>query len=69
LRTDGNGNYLISDNKGRIFLITPLGEKTKLLDTTAPQRLCADFEYIIEKNLLVIPTLYDNRIMTYRLIR
>jgi sugar lactone lactonase YvrE len=67
LRSDGAGNYLISDNNGRIFLVTPSGEKTKLLDATAPQRLCADFEYIIGKSLLVIPTLYDNRLMTYRL--
>jgi sugar lactone lactonase YvrE len=67
LRSDGNGNYLISDNNGRIFLVTQTGEKTKLLDTTVPQRLCADFEYIIEKNLLVVPTFYDNRIMTYTL--
>jgi len=68
LRRDGKGDYLISDNNGRIFLVKPSGEKTKLLDTTAPQRLCADFDYIIERNLLVIPTLYDNRIMTYKLI-
>ena len=67
LRSDGNGNYLFSDNNGRIFLVTATGEKTKLLDTTVPQRLCADFEYIIEKNLLIIPTFYDNRIITYRL--
>lgn len=66
LRSDGKGNYLISDNSGRIFLVKQTGEKTKILDTTAPQRLCADFEYIIEKNLLVVPTFYDNRIMTFK---
>jgi sugar lactone lactonase YvrE len=69
LRSDGKGNYFISDNNGRIFFVTATGEKTKLLDTTVPQRLCADFEYIIEKKLLVIPTLYDNRVMTYRFER
>jgi len=67
IRPDGKGNYIISDYNGRVFLVTPSGEKTQLLNTTTPQYFCADLEYIIEKNLLIIPTLFENRIMTYRL--
>lgn len=67
LRKDGKGNYIISDYSGRVFLVTPAGQKTKLLDTTVPKKFCADLEYIIEKKLLIIPTLYDNRIMAFKI--
>jgi sugar lactone lactonase YvrE len=67
IKADGKGNYIISDYNGRVFLVSPSGEKTELLNTKTPQLFCADFEYIPEQNLLVIPTLFDNRLMTYRL--
>jgi len=67
LKSDGKGNWLISDYNGRIFRVTPAGEKMLLLDTRASGKSCADFEYIPEKKLLVIPTLTDNRIMTFKL--
>jgi hypothetical protein len=66
VRSDGQGNFIVSDFYGRVFQVTPTGEKTKILDRTAPQRFCADFEYIPEKNLLIIPSLYDNRWTAYR---
>ncbi|MFC1475639.1 SMP-30/gluconolactonase/LRE family protein [Candidatus Zixiibacteriota bacterium] len=65
IQPDGHGNYLISDYNGRLFLVTPSGEKTELLNTTAPGILCADFAYIIEKNLLIVPTLFENRLTAY----
>jgi len=67
VQADGKGNYIISDFNGRVFLISKAGERTELLNTTAPQYFCADFEYIPESGLLIIPTLFDNRIMAYRL--
>jgi sugar lactone lactonase YvrE len=66
IKVDARGNYIVSDYNGRVFLVSPSGNKTELLDTTTPQHFCADLEYIIGKNLLVIPTLYDNRILTYK---
>ncbi len=66
LKTDGRGNYLVSDFNGKVFLISPDGDRTLLLDTTVPQLYCADFEYIASKDLIVIPTLYENRVMAYR---
>lgn len=69
VRPDGKGNYIVSDFNGRVFLVTPSGQKTELLNTKTPQLFCADLEYIPEQKLLVIPTLYDNRLMTYRLSR
>lgn len=67
VKPDGKGNYIISDYYGRVFRVSPSGQKTELLNTKTPQLFCADLEYIPEQKLLVIPTLYDNRLMTYRL--
>jgi len=64
-RIDENGNYLVSLWKGKIYRVTPKGEKTKILDTTTPGFYCADFEYIKEKNLLIIPTFFGNTIVGY----
>lgn len=65
IKPDGQGNYLVSAFDGRMFLVTPSGEKTELLNTTAPGIFCADFEYIIEENLIIIPTLFENRLVAY----
>jgi sugar lactone lactonase YvrE len=65
LRPDGQGNYLVSDFNGRLFRVTPEGEVVKLLDTTASGAKCADFEYVPEANLLVVPGLFDNRLTAY----
>ncbi len=65
IAAEGNGNYLISDYNGRVFRVNMGGGKTLLLNTTAPGKYCAAFEYIPEKKLLIIPTFLDNSIMTY----
>ena len=65
--SDGKGNYLISDFNGRLYKISSTGEKQLLLNTTAPSRYCAAFEFIPGKRLLIIPTLYDNRLVAFEL--
>jgi hypothetical protein len=65
VRADGRGNYIVSDFRGRAFLVTPSGEKTELLNTTARGIYCADLEYVPRKNLLVIPTLNSNLLAAY----
>ncbi len=67
IRSDGTGNYIISDYNGRVFRVSASGQKTQLLNTKTPGMFCADLEYIPEQRLLVIPSLYDNRIVAYRL--
>ena len=67
LKPDGKGNYLFSDYNGRLFRASKNGEITELLDTTTPQTTLADFEYIIDKKMLIIPTLWDNKIISYTL--
>lgn len=64
---DGNGNYLISDHAGRLFRVSPSGNSELLLNTKARPITLADFDYVPEKGLLIIPTLQDNRLMVYKL--
>jgi len=64
---DGKGNYLISDWAGRVHLISPGKEKIKLLDTTGDDINAADIFYVIPKNMLLVPTFFDNRVMAYKL--
>ena len=67
IKTDGKGNYLISDFNGRLFRVSKDGNTTLLLNTKTPQIRLADFEYIIDKNTLIIPSLESNIILSYKL--
>jgi hypothetical protein len=67
LEADGNGNYLISDWQGHVNLIAPGKEMTLLLDTTAARINAADIEFVISKDLLLIPTFFDNRVTAYKI--
>lgn len=65
---DAMGNYVVSNWAGQIFYIFPDGNKNLLLDTRDQQINSADIDLIVDKNLLLVPTFFDNRIMAYRLI-
>jgi sugar lactone lactonase YvrE len=65
--SDEAGNYLVSYNEGRLVRVTPAGEVTTLLDLTALGANIADFDYVPERGLLIVPTFLDNRVMVYRL--
>ncbi len=67
IAADCRGNWLVTQNEGRLYRISPTGKVQKLLDTTALGTRLADFCYIPEVNLLVIPTFLDNRVIAYRL--
>ncbi len=62
---DGDGNYLVSHNEGRLFRVTPAGVVAKVLDTTTVQMNLADFAYIPESGLLVVPTYADGRVAAF----
>ena len=62
IRSDGHGNYLVSLWKGRLFRIGLDGKVTKVIDTTNTGPYIADFEYIADENLLIIPGFYYPRI-------
>lgn len=65
IRVLNNGNYLVSLWKGQVFTITPDGGMTEVLNTFSSMRNTADFEYIKARNLLVVPTFVDNRVVAY----
>ncbi len=66
IESDEKGNILVSNFNGKVYLVSPEGQKTLLLDSTAPRQYCANFAYIPGKNLLIIPTLSDNRIIAFK---
>ena len=66
LRAAGDGAYLVSDFRGRVYHVDDGGEVTTVLDTTASGAHSADIEYVPERGLIVVPGLYDNRLTAYR---
>ncbi|MBN2175062.1 MAG: hypothetical protein JW731_13090 [Bacteroidales bacterium] len=67
LESDGKGNYIISDWSGKIQLVNPESEPVLLLNTTSEGINAADIEFIIDRDLLLVPTFSDNRVSAYEL--
>jgi len=68
LKMDREGNFIVSDWSGKTSYVSKNGEVTELLNTTGEKINSADLEFIIEKNLLIIPTFFDNRLVAYELM-
>jgi sugar lactone lactonase YvrE len=66
IKVGKQGDLFVSHAVGRIYRLAPDGSMTRLLDTTGPGRYTTDFEYIPEKDLLIVPTYVDNRVVAYR---
>ena len=67
IQSDGNGDYLISDYNGKLYFVTSAGKRTLLLNTATPGIQTADFTYIPEKKIIIIPTFFNNSIVVYKL--
>ena len=65
--TGKEGYYIVTDWNGEIFMINPDKTRTSLLNTKSQQINTADCEYIIDKNLLLVPTFFKNGVIAYRL--
>ena len=61
--------YLVSNWNGEVYYIEEGKEKVKVLDTKDQNMNTADIEYIRDRNLLLIPTFRDNRVVAYKLNR
>ena len=57
---------LFSDFNGHLYLLENNGSWHEILNTASTQVNLADFEWIPEENMLVIPGLYSNRLRAYR---
>lgn len=62
-----NNSYLVSNWNGEVYYVRHGEEKVKILDTKDQNINSADIEYIQERNLLLVPTFRDNRVVAYRL--
>jgi sugar lactone lactonase YvrE len=69
IEADGGGGLLVSHNEGRILRVTPDGNVEPVLDTTAIRVNVADFAYVPNLRLIVVPTFTDGRLAAYRLDR
>ena len=67
LKVDGHGNILFSHWQGRVYRLGGSGSPQLVLDTTASETKCADFEYVPEKGLLIVPTFEDGAVTAYRM--
>lgn len=62
---DGKGNLLVSLWKGKIYRVNPDGNTKLVFHTENKGEYSADFEYIADKKLLIIPTFYENTVNAY----
>jgi DNA-binding beta-propeller fold protein YncE len=69
LQPTGAGDYLISDWSGVVRLVSAPEEEQILMDVKGKKANTADFCYIPEKNLLVIPTFSGNQLWSFELVR
>jgi DNA-binding beta-propeller fold protein YncE len=58
-------SYLVSHYEGSLYLVQKDGTYTELLNTRAKQIDCADFEFIENMNLFVIPALRNSKLFEY----
>ena len=67
IRVDNDGNYLVSHWEGQVYRVSPDGDVVEILDLLPEGLNTADFEFIPERNLLIIPTFVGNEVVAYQL--
>lgn len=67
IRVEEDGDYLVSLWQGQVFRVSAEGEVVMLLDTGLDMRNTADFEFVQDQSLLIVPTFLDNRVAAYRI--
>ena len=67
IRTDESGDFLVSHWEGQLYRITPDGRIERLLNGQPDRWNTADFEYLPNDSVLLIPTFLDNRVRAVRI--
>lgn len=67
IRIEPDGNLLVSHWEGQIYRITPQGHFLELADGLPGGWNTADFEYLPEEGVLLVPTFLDNRVRAFRI--
>ena len=62
-----NNIFIGSDFDGRVNLFTPPSIKKEILDLTGDNLYAANIDYVKSKRLLLIPAIYNNRIIAYEI--
>jgi len=65
--TGTSGHYLVSSWKGEVFIIMPDYSKQSLLKTSDQQINSADLGFNLKKQVVYVPTFFDNRVVAYQL--
>ena len=65
IRPCGN-DYLVTDFLGNLYRIGIDGNVEELINTREEKTYLADFEYIESQHLLIIPALWNNKLIGYR---
>ncbi len=63
------GHYLVSSWMGEIFLVLPNYSKLSLLKTSDQKINSADLGFNTKKQIVYVPTFFDNRVVAYQLIK
>ncbi len=61
----GNGFYIISDWSGKVQVVHADKEPVVLFNTSDKGINAADIHYLPDRNLLLVPTFFDNRVTAY----
>jgi len=67
IRSDGNGNLLVSLWKGKIYRVSMDGKIKLILHTVNKGLYSADFEYIPKKKMLIVPAFHANKVVAYKI--
>jgi len=65
IAADGKKGYFVSEWRGKVWHINPLGKTSLLLDSVNEKINTADIDYIPSKKLLIIPTFFKNKVVAY----
>ncbi len=60
------GHFFVTDWSGRTRLMAKT-QTILLLDTTAQKVNAADFEYIAENKMIILPTFFNNQVIAYKI--
>lgn len=64
-----DGYFIISDWSGKVQLVHPERAPILLMNTTDEGINAADIEYIAEREMLLVPTFMNNKVMAYKIIK
>ncbi len=65
IQVTASGHILFGDWQGSLYEMDPSGRVEEILNTRTPGINLADFKWVEEDQVLIIPTLYDNRVMLW----